>query len=150
FGPPGTPTPNNAWVPSAVSIANDTTLTYDLNLAASPAGYDLTAIETFSGWRDGGRDRQSYTVRYSTVADPNNFVLLTTVDLNPTPALSGLASILPSTGVLATGVAQVQFVFGAQENGFVGYRDLDVHGRPTVPPSTSTATVSVTIIGEGG
>ncbi len=145
FGPAGTPAPNNGWVPFAVSIANNTTLTYALDLAASPDGYDLSAIETFSGWRDGGRDRQNYTVRYSTVSNPGVFIDLVNVAENPNPPPSGLVTILPSAGMLATGVAQVQFVFTNQENGFAGYRELDVHGRPTTPLD---ATVSVTIVGE--
>ncbi|HWY32156.1 MAG TPA: hypothetical protein VNX46_15450, partial [Candidatus Acidoferrum sp.] len=53
-------------------------------LPASPYGYDLTNITVMGGWQDNGRDSQAYTVSYSTVANPGNFVTLTQVNYSPT------------------------------------------------------------------
>jgi|ERR1035437_727662 hypothetical protein len=42
-------------------------------------GYNLTNITVYSGWANGGRSAQGYTVLYSTVANPDSFVYLTNV-----------------------------------------------------------------------
>src|ERR1035438_10467368 len=42
-------------------------------------GYNLTNITVYSGWANGGRSAQGYTVLYSTVANPTNFIFLTNV-----------------------------------------------------------------------
>jgi len=43
-------------------------------------------------------------------------------------------------------IGQVRFEFGAQENGYVGYRELDVIGSPS-PPNPSVGVLDVTING---
>jgi VCBS repeat-containing protein len=134
--------PNAVALSETVSIGNNTTLTYSLDTIASPAGYNIHQIHTYSGWRDAGRDNQDYTVQYATVANPGVFVDFTgAISFAPNPAASGQVSITSSTGFLATGVAQVRFVFGNQENGYVGYRELDVIGSP-MNPTTATITVA--------
>jgi hypothetical protein len=59
-------------------MPNVVSLTFDLNLAARPAGYDIASIKTYASW-DSGRDGQAYTVQYSTAANPTQFSLLATV-----------------------------------------------------------------------
>ena len=129
----------------SVSISNNTTLTYKLNTVAVPSGYDIAQIKTYSGWRDNGRDNQDYTVEYETVASPGTWVNFATgaVSFAPGTPPSGEVTISSPTGLLATGVGQIRFVFGTQENGYVGYRELDVFGV-----FRSTATVNLTINGQ--
>ncbi|HEY4415498.1 MAG TPA: hypothetical protein VGO57_07390, partial [Verrucomicrobiae bacterium] len=55
-----------------------TAVTYALPAQAN--GYNVTNITVYSGWSNGGRIGQGYTVLYSTVADPGNFIWLTNVN----------------------------------------------------------------------
>lgn len=59
-------------------MPNVVSLTFNLNLAARPTGYDVGSIKTYASW-DSGRDGQAYTVEYSTAANPGQFALLATV-----------------------------------------------------------------------
>ncbi len=143
FGTANLNTP--AGLASTVSIASNTTITYSLNTIAFPLGYNITGINTYSGWRDSGRDNQDYSIEFSTIANPLVFNLYNTLSL---VANSGGGSSLTSTdtsGLLATNVAAVRFVFGNQENGYVGYRELDVFGVgiEAIPEPTSLAALSL-------
>jgi alpha-L-rhamnosidase len=106
--------------------------------AASPNGFDLSAVVVYGGWNDNGRDQQGYTVYYSTVTAPNAFVPLATV--NYTPSISnGVQSatrvtISPSgSGPMATNVVNVKFDFTTVnvENGYEGYSEIQVFGAPS-------------------
>jgi autotransporter-associated beta strand protein len=59
-------------------MPNVVSLTFNLNLATRPTGYDIASIKTYASW-DSGRDGQAYTVQYSTAANPNQFSLLAAV-----------------------------------------------------------------------
>jgi hypothetical protein len=59
-------------------MPNVVSLTFDLNLATRPTGYDIASIKTYASW-DSGRDGQAYTVQYSTATNPTQFSLLATV-----------------------------------------------------------------------
>src|SRR5262249_55722068 len=52
-------------------------------MPASANGYSLTNITVYGGWSGNERDAQAYTVYYSTMAAPANFMLLGTVNYNP-------------------------------------------------------------------
>ena len=116
-------------------------------LTNSASGYDLTNITVYGGWADNGRDQQAYTVYYSTVAAPTNFIALAIVNVNPSIA-SGIQSatrvtITYSSGVLASNVAAVKFDFAspASENGYCGYVGITVFGTASVIlPATLSAT----------
>jgi hypothetical protein len=118
-----------------------TTVTYSLDTATSPAGFNLKQIDVYGGWNDNGRDQQAYTVQYSTVANPVAFLDLASVDFNPAqPAnvqIANRVSITENTlPFLATGVAAVRFNFsGATENGYSGYAEIDVIGNAVPEPS---------------
>ncbi len=75
----------------------------------------MTNITVYGGWKDGGRDQQAYTVYYSTVAAPDTFISLGSVNYLPSnPASLGcatLATLRPASGVLASNVAAVEFNF---------------------------------------
>jgi hypothetical protein len=129
------------------SAASDfTTITYSLNLGSAPAGYDISQIDTFSGWQDDGRINQTYEVLYSTVDAPGTFISIEDVNFAPGDFNSAKASITDDTFVpLATNVGALQFAFGTQQNSHVGYRELDAFGVASVPEPTTTA-----LLGLGG
>ena len=111
-------------------------ITYNLDTGTVPFGYDLTSINTYAGWRDPGRSEQDYTVLYSTVNAPNTFRVLDSVFA---PAYGGYPSdttafLTSGTGILASNVAAIQFSFPTTQNGYVGYRELDVLGLPSSVP----------------
>jgi len=54
------------------------------------------------------------------------------------------AKLKASDGILASNVYAIRFNFGNQENGYVGYRELEVIGvrRPVLPPGTAVTVAS--------
>jgi hypothetical protein len=129
-----------------------TSLTYTLPVG-NGLGYNITSITSYGGWQDAGRDQQSYSVLYSTVAAPTTFLPLATVDFNPTtpPALTPSASrvILTNDGVTpnpATSVAAIRFNFNTTENGYSGYTEFDVVGTQ-VPEPTSVGAIGLAVVG---
>lgn len=113
-------------------------------LTGSMYGYDLTNLTVFGGWADNGRDQQAYTIYYSTVMSPADFVPLTSVNFNPTVA-NGLQSatrvaLMPAIGSLATNVAAVKFDFTspASENGYCGYNQIIIAGSAGAPVTIVT------------
>jgi len=112
-----------------------TSVTYTL---ASPS--NLTGINVYGGWQDGGRDQQAYSILYSTAAAPATFIPLTTVDFNPAdpaghPQVTRV-SITDNLGLLAANVAALRFDFNATENGYSGYAEIDALGSAVPEPAT--------------
>ena len=115
------------------------TIIYALPVATN--GYDLTNITVYGGWADNGRDQQAYTVYYSTVSEPTNFISLAVV--NYTPAIAGSIqsatriTLTSSIGVLATNVAAVKFDFTSppSENGYCGYAGITIFGAVSIAPA---------------
>ena len=100
--------------PGEVAVQSGWTLTYTFNQA-----YPLTNIDIFTGWGDGGRFIPTVTVDYST--NGTTFIPLTTV--NYTGANGNGAWVdLSNLGIPAA--TAVQFNFGNQQNGYVGYTEL--------------------------
>ena len=129
----GSANPNNDTGANATTVGVQTgaVLTYDLNLATNVNGYSISDISIYAGWQDGGRVNQDYTVYYSTVNAPNTWIQLTNVNYAPPgigAPVNDKVDITDSTGTVATGVAAIQFDFGTQQNGYVGYREIDVTG----------------------
>ena len=117
-------------------------------LTASANGYDITNIMSGGGWNDNGRDQQAYTVYYSTVASPTNFIPLAVVNYNPVNPVgisTTRATITPATGVLAANVAAVKFdmTSPAGKNGYEGYSELAVYGLPSGPLYKAPAVSSI-------
>jgi autotransporter-associated beta strand protein len=106
-----------------VSITSNTTLTYDLGVN----GYNLSDVDIFSGWGDGGRFKPTVTVRYTTTDNPFTWTQLAAVNYTAATGNSTFVN-LNSLGLGSTAVTRVQFVFGAQQNGYVGYTELAVLG----------------------
>lgn len=146
-GSPGYPiTTSTNYVTCGNNYGAGSLLIY--TLTNSPLGYDLTNITVYGGWADNGRDQQAFTVYYSTVTAPTNFISLAVVNFNPSIA-SGIqdatrVTLTSPVGLLATNVAAVKFDFTnpSSENGFCGYAAITVFGSivPS-PPASLSATL---------
>ena len=75
------------------------------------------------------------TARYALVSNPGVFIDITTVNFNPNPFPSGESLVTDDTGTIASGVGEIQLLFPTQENGYVGYREIDVLGTAVPEPS---------------
>ena len=127
-------------------------LTYTLPSGAA-AGYDLMRVNIYSGWDDTGRENISLTsISYSTVANPTSFIDIPNSAVNNYEGNTSieLASLTAAGGLLAPNVYAIRFNFGAQENGWVGYRELEVVGTPAVSaPGALPANTAVSITASG-
>ena len=133
------PTDDNAF---AISSG---VLTYILDTTVYTQGYTITNISTYGGWANWGRSEQSYTVSYSTVTAPSNFVNIVTADtgyyLDDAPSYTSIVIYNTNSPVLATAVKAIRFTFPSQLNGGAGYRELDVLGSPIVNTNPTAATI---------
>jgi lysophospholipase L1-like esterase len=144
LGPNGFTTSTN-YVTCGNGGGAGSSLTY--SLSGSTNGYNVTNITVYAGWADNGRDQQAYTIYYSTILAPTNFLPLTSVNFNPSIG-GGIqsatrVSLSSATGSLAANVAAVKFDFTnpGSENGYCGYQQIVVRGTPATsvnsnpPPS---------------
>lgn len=100
-------------------------LTYTLNTTNNPSGYTINSLDSFTGWNDNGRDNQNFLVSFRKVGSTSfgdtfpvcytGSVMLTHVNV---------------TNLSLAHVDAVRFTFLAQENGGVGYKELDLLGAP--------------------
>ena len=117
-------------------------LTFTLDTARHPAGYDLTRIATFAGHGD-GRAGQKYSVSLSFVSEPTKFTtLVPTVSVDSAGGSSEIVIHSPPGGVLAVGVAAVRFDFGDGPAGFCVYREIQVSGRRLRPIAKNNDTTN--------
>ena len=149
---------------NASVFPNQVTLTFVLRL-----GSTITSIRTFAGWGDTGRDGQAYTVQYSAVSDPTNFITLAAItrydpDESNFPINSSgstnpstMVELTSSSGPLAVNVAAIRFVFGnydtntnAFENEGTAYREIDVIGSTGATAGNSQATLMFTAPSDNG
>jgi hypothetical protein len=115
---------------AGVNVANHWSVTYDLDLTGASLGFDLTEINTFSGWSD--RAGQVYNVYYSVVGS-GTYSLLTSVSEQTALNGSRKVAITDGTGILASGVDSIRFEMNSgSANGHV-YREIDVMGVAAVP-----------------
>jgi len=122
------------------------TITYDLDTVAGPQGYAINSIDTYSGSIGYNRNDQEYIVKYSTVADPGTFITITNIVKNGTSGLYEKWSITDTSGILATGVAKIQFDFPAtQQFDGVGYWELDVMGTALITATDTNQNTAFTI-----
>jgi hypothetical protein len=108
------------------------------------------------GWHDHASfSDQDYSISYSTVANPNTFLPLTSIAYNPfDPANdsataggqynSSQVTVTDTTGILASGVASLEFTFtpyynasSVEQSGQV-VREIDVNGVATVVPEPAS------------
>ena len=142
--------PNVGSSPTEATCGTSAGQSVTYNLGASPNGYSISNIVVYGGWGDAGRDQQAYTVYYSTVAAPTNYIFLASANYNPAnPAAvqSATRSTLKSSsgGPLATNVAALKFDFTtpAVKNGYAGYSEISVY-RTSINPAVMTNTSPVT------
>ena len=109
------------------------TVVYTLDTASQPAGYVITGIDTYSGWQDGGRNDQSYEVSFRKVgaATFGDAVAVAYTGVGLKEARVRL------TDLNIAGVEAILFTFPAQENGGVGYKEIDVFGLTHLPSFTA-------------
>ena len=138
--------PNTGSSPTEVTcgtVAGGAAQSVTYALSGSASGYTLTNLVVYGGWGDAGRDQQAYTVSYSKVAAPATFITLSSANYNPANP-TGVQSATRATftaanGILATNVAAVKFDFTtpAPENGYCGYSEIALYGRPTTVIATN-------------
>jgi hypothetical protein len=103
---------------------NGDSVTFPLDLTGFPGGRNITSFDSYSTWANSGRDNQDYTLQYSTVANPTNFINIHTARVQTSGDRSTHTRLTDTSGFLATGVHSIRIVFNAQENGYVGYREF--------------------------
>ena len=103
-------------------------VTYNLNTNLNPAGYTVTNVTTYSGWANSGRATQRYTASFRKVGS-TNFVNPLVVDYAYSGGTPSHTQVTIS-GLTETNVEAIRFDFGVglQQNGGVGYKELDVFG----------------------
>lgn len=138
FGPVGGGSqdrPNGPITGQSIFVASSSTSSHTVLIYTLPpvaGGYEITGINTYTGWNDDGRSRQDYVVSYTTENDALTFIPLTTVS----HAQGGKNQFteLAITGL--SGVTAIKFDFPhPQQNTYVGYRELDVFGSPVPEPA---------------
>ncbi len=122
---------SKAGYPQLLTVGNSASLTY--TLPANFQNYNISTINLFAGWADNGRSQITLTnIEYSTIFAPNTFIPIANTSVNYTAGNSGPATnevtFTATGGPMATNVYALQFNFGSQENGYVGYGELEVLG----------------------
>ncbi|MCX6872981.1 MAG: Ig-like domain-containing protein [Verrucomicrobia bacterium] len=129
-GTTGTAKEESTQNPASVGLHD---VIYNLDLTASPVGYDIKEIRLFSGW-DEFRTGQSYRIEYATAASPSTFTVFGTVLALRDTGGSLLTRTYDTTGAnILTGVAALRFVMidiGNVGSGTV-FREIDVLGTAT-------------------
>lgn len=128
---------------ASVSFAATTVVQFDFNLTASPDGYNVTEVRTYTGW-DTGRDGQEFVLAYSLVSAPSTFYTLATVgpyDVSSSPTYGRIMVSItdPLEVTLIGNVAALRFTFTNFENSASAWREIDVIGTPVAIPEPSHA-----------
>lgn len=126
-------------------ITSGSSLTY--TLPSSPFGYNLTEVDAYTGWGDYGRANPHVSVSYALITDPSTFILLGT-NTQPNDSGGGYGvwtevQFVPDSAI--ANVAAIKFDFPDQQNGYVGYRELDVFG--TASPALVPEPASLSVLG---
>lgn len=146
--------PSAGWTSSTLTNATtesrgsavttpDTFGQWNLDLAASPLGYNITQIDLYSNWGSlSGRDDIRVTISMSLVGTPtvfdqvvvtNQFIEFETANTQGAMNITG-----DGGGLIGTGIAAIRFDFPAtQEAGGVGYSEIDVFGSAVPEPSAA-------------
>jgi autotransporter-associated beta strand protein len=94
----------------------------------------ISTIDTYSGWANANRVNQTYSILYTTTAN-DTLTMLQGSSVNFAPGTNSSFVQLAIAGGL-TNVTSIEFLFGTQQNGYVGYKELSVLG---IPSSTANA-----------
>jgi hypothetical protein len=122
------------------------TLAVTLDTSANTNGYTITGLDAFTSWTT-DYVNQAYSVSYSTVSDPTDFISLgsfaasnTSQTFQPATLETLLTPGLGQTDI-ATNVAALQYNFtqGAGDNSHIeAYTELEAFGSPASLPEPST------------
>jgi hypothetical protein len=110
----------------------------DYALPASVNGWDISQIDTYAGWQDAGRASQAYQVFVSVGGgplQPLGHVAYNSTAGAPNPVDTKVALTDSVTGQLARNVTAIRFAFPNTQNGYVGYREIDVSGTASALPA---------------
>lgn len=119
-------------------VVDGSTATYTLDTVTNVLGYTITSIATYAQWND-GRDRQDIVIEYDTVGNPGTYINIASYSFDPDPTFSRVVTTPSGLDTfLATGVQSLRFTFPNQENGYGGYRELDVFGVAVAVPEPAT------------
>jgi len=129
FGPAG--------ASNGLCIASGT-VTYNLNTDLNPTGYKVTYITTYSGWPNPGRANQNYTVSFKKVGSD---IFVNSTNVTYSSAGGSPCNTEVSLGFNETNVTAIRFDFNtpAQQNGGVGYKELQVFGYGAVTAGVPVA-----------
>jgi hypothetical protein len=143
-----------ATKPTVAGVDSDWTSTFDLSLGGAPLGYDITSVQTFSGWPD-RRSAQRYDLLVSLVGDASftSLGVFSVVASSDTTNSTRIA-LTDTTGTISSGVDAIRFHF-LTGTALIGapaellYRELDVYGAPTkaVPEPCGLALFAVGLAG---
>ena len=125
FGPAD---PTNTSPTTVAGIQSGTVITIPLAIPSNISG-----IDTYTAWHDTGRDGQNYTVYYSTDGG-TSYTALDTVAYAPSQNDAEVA-LTSSTGLLASGITDIQFNFENVQNNGVGYSEIAIYGAAVPEPS---------------
>jgi len=139
-GTTGSAAENSGTNPATVNAAG----TYDffLDTTTNTLGYDVTSIVTYTGWGD-FRAGQDQRVSYSLVGD-STFVQVADIAIahsNGTLRTEISEDTLPE---IASGVDAIRYI--VDQSTFV-YREVDVHGVPTIPEPSTLALAALGLLG---
>ena len=124
------------------------TITFNLNTNIA-AGYNLARIQTITGWSDSNLANESFQLLLSLYGGPFTSYGYFSSTTNTTAVNNGnnaiLATLTNSSGLIASGVTGIQFIFsnpGGTQGGSGGtlIRELQAFGTPIVTLAVQTIT----------
>lgn len=128
-------------------IESGSSLTY--TLTGSSTGFSISKIDIYSTWGDNGRLIPNVTVSYSLTSNPGVFIPIATATFNPSIQYAPVGIWTKSSFNLIDydGVEALKFDFPNQQNGWVGYNEIDVTGTPSpiqISANTNISSLSLT------
>jgi hypothetical protein len=130
------------------------TVDFALDLTGAPLGYNISQIDSFSGWPD-SRASQFHNIYYSTVGDPGFVQLLSGLGGgfgnsfgSPQSNVGLRVRVVDATNpFLAVGVDAIRFEMRPGGAGGHVYREIDIFGTPTPEPHTVAIWVTIGVVG---
>jgi hypothetical protein len=125
-GTTGTAAENTTQNPA--NVFNSGTYDFIFDTSVNTNGYDISSVVTYSGWND--RDGQDHTIYYR-LTGSSFFTVLTNVSrVSDATAGSVRIAVTNATGgTIVSGVDAIRIVVNQT---FFVYREIEVHGTPTV------------------
>jgi autotransporter-associated beta strand protein len=119
------------------------TMTYYLDTTARPAGYSIAAVDTYSGWANNGRVNQNYTLSFRKVGSATfgDSLVVSYAFSGANTSKPALARVHNANlGLTGVDAVRLDFSYPVQQNGGVGYKEIDVFEDLGVAVSPVAAT----------